>query len=88
MCHGQVSSKLYPAKVDIRVGLTEVETPHHLGKSLDREVGFDIVVGEVAKARHPHVGGDEDSDGVVDLCLVEIVVEHKHDLHPACERKV
>lgn len=35
------------------------------------------------KASHPHVGSDEDADGVVNLLGVEVVVEQEQDLRPA-----
>ena len=40
-----------------------------------------VVVQVVAEARHPHVGGDEDADGVVHLCRVEVVVQQEKHLH-------
>eukprot|EP00962_Isochrysis_galbana_P028395 scaffold8972_cov118-Isochrysis_galbana.AAC.17 len=61
----------------------KVEPPHHLREAGQREVGLDIVVREVAEAGHPHVGGDVDADRVVDLHLGKVVVEDKHELHPA-----
>ena len=44
----------------------EVEPPHHLGEAQQGEVRLDVVIGEVAEARHPHVGRDVQPDGVVD----------------------
>ena len=35
------------------------------------------------KASHPHVGGNEDADGVVNLLGVEVMVEQEQDLRPA-----
>ena len=45
----------------------EVEAPHHLGEPEQREVFADVVVREVAEARHPDVRRDVDPDRVVDL---------------------
>mmetsp|Transcript_38151 Transcript_38151/g.96538 ORF Transcript_38151/g.96538 Transcript_38151/m.96538 type:complete len:213 (-) Transcript_38151:484-1122(-) len=60
----------------------EVEAPHHLPKPAHAEVGRLVVVGEVAKARHPHVRGDEDADGVVHLLGLVVVVQQEQYLHP------
>ena len=45
----------------------EVEAPHHLREPQQREVFADVVVREVAEARHPDVRRDVDPDRVVDL---------------------
>ncbi len=43
----------------------EVEAPHHLAETRQPKVLPDVVIGEVAEARHPDVRGDVDADGVV-----------------------
>ena len=61
----------------------KVEPPHHLREAHRREVLLDVVVREVAEARHPDVRCDVHEDRDVDLGLRKVVVEHEHDLHPA-----
>ena len=39
-----------------------------------------VVVGEVAKARHPDVAGDEDTDCVVELTRLKVVVQQEQHL--------
>ena len=34
-----------------------------------------VIVGEVAKACHPHIASNEDSDGVVDLFGFKVMVQ-------------
>lgn len=57
----------------------EVESPHHLCKTPDAKIASFVVVREVAKAGHPHVGGNEDTDRVVRFTrLVVMVQQEKH----------
>ena len=60
----------------------KIEAPHHLSEADGGEVLFDVVVREVAKAGHPHVGRNVHADRVVDLRLCKVVIEDEHDLHP------
>lgn len=39
-----------------------------------------VVVGEVAKASHPDIACNEDSDGIVHLLGLKIMVQQKQDL--------
>mmetsp|Transcript_12109 Transcript_12109/g.55025 ORF Transcript_12109/g.55025 Transcript_12109/m.55025 type:complete len:418 (-) Transcript_12109:204-1457(-) len=60
----------------------EVEPPHHLREPVKGKVFPHVVVGKIAKSRHPHVRRDEHPDGVVNLRSLEVVVQQEQHLHP------
>jgi hypothetical protein len=43
---------------------------------------LDVEEGEVAEPSHPYITGDHDTDGIVDLLGVIVVIHKKHKLHP------
>ena len=63
----------------VYVSTTCPEMRHMVGLQLEyapdaAEIVGLVVVQVVAEARHPHVRGDEDANGVVHLARIEIVV--------------
>lgn len=45
-----------------------------------------VVVGEVAKASHPHIAGNEHPDGIVHFFGLKVVVQQKEHLHTQTDR--
>mmetsp|Transcript_2495 Transcript_2495/g.5594 ORF Transcript_2495/g.5594 Transcript_2495/m.5594 type:complete len:282 (+) Transcript_2495:581-1426(+) len=60
----------------------EIQSPKHLQDADNPVVGLHVKERKISKAGHPDVAGDHDSNRVVDLFSVVIVVEQEHKLHP------
>ena len=56
----------------------------NLGEASNAEVPTDIVIREISKPSHPHIGCNEHTDCIVYLCGSEVVVhqeKHLQELH-------
>lgn len=52
----------------------------YLNKPGQAKIFADVIIREVSKSSHPHIGSNEDSYGIVDFCRSEVMIHDKQDL--------
>mmetsp|Transcript_9511 Transcript_9511/g.23677 ORF Transcript_9511/g.23677 Transcript_9511/m.23677 type:complete len:200 (-) Transcript_9511:515-1114(-) len=60
----------------------KVQSPEHLQDSNDAIIGLQVKEGKISKTGHPNVAGNHDSDRVVNIFCVVVVIQQEHKLHP------